>query len=548
MTLGNEQPLDNAEEIIERFGGIRPMATKMDVPVTTVQGWKKRNVIPGNRRDDVVDAAARNNIDLSGLVVSAPPANANVSQFHRPSDSAPPLRKREWQDHDDLMSAIKESEQKAITTSVWTAAALIAVAIGAGVLFLWPHAEKKIEQNEQQIAALNNDVNALDQEVKDVNMRASFLKKIVPEDMQQRLDELQMQASNLQNTMAQLAERATTVTDQVVGPEAGSLSDRIAVLEQQFATMTGAQGMTDLAGKIRQLEQSAAGQTQLSGAMAELQGIVDNLDTRVSSIDQELERTSQSGESALGQTLDGVSGQDMKAAAMLIAFSQLRDSLNRQAPFEEDLQLLRNLVGEDNPEMIEALDRLAPQAENGILTSEGLSNEFRGLAGDVVVSSLKGEDISVMDKIKTRLSGMFSIKKDGELVGGTPTQTLVDQAQRQLDTGDVQGAIATLQSLEGPAAETAQPFIQEAQASVAANQVQQMLQQLILSKVGGTLGATIRTKVAPVIDQTMGAVQNPSQGMVMEAPAVQPQIEPHSFGGAGSQGGGFRGLSPGDSQ
>lgn len=55
----------NAGEIIERFGGIRPMATKMNVPVTTVQGWKKRNVIPGNRLGDVMAAARSNNIDLS---------------------------------------------------------------------------------------------------------------------------------------------------------------------------------------------------------------------------------------------------------------------------------------------------------------------------------------------------------------------------------------------------------------------------------------------------------------------------------------------------
>ena len=57
--------LQNASEIIERFGGIRPMAAKIDTPVTTVQGWKKRNVIPATRRADVLKAAKDNNIDLS---------------------------------------------------------------------------------------------------------------------------------------------------------------------------------------------------------------------------------------------------------------------------------------------------------------------------------------------------------------------------------------------------------------------------------------------------------------------------------------------------
>ncbi|HRQ83255.1 MAG TPA: hypothetical protein PKZ97_19240, partial [Azospirillaceae bacterium] len=40
------------ERVIERFGGIRPMAAKLDAPVTTVQGWKKRGAIPPARHDD----------------------------------------------------------------------------------------------------------------------------------------------------------------------------------------------------------------------------------------------------------------------------------------------------------------------------------------------------------------------------------------------------------------------------------------------------------------------------------------------------------------
>ena len=54
MSQEDLDALKNASVIIERFGGIRPMAAKVGAPVTTVQGWKKRDVIPGTRRDDVV--------------------------------------------------------------------------------------------------------------------------------------------------------------------------------------------------------------------------------------------------------------------------------------------------------------------------------------------------------------------------------------------------------------------------------------------------------------------------------------------------------------
>jgi hypothetical protein len=60
-----EQTLD-AIRIIELFGGIRPMATKIDVAVTTVQGWKNRGVIPESRREAIEAAAIEHNVDLNG--------------------------------------------------------------------------------------------------------------------------------------------------------------------------------------------------------------------------------------------------------------------------------------------------------------------------------------------------------------------------------------------------------------------------------------------------------------------------------------------------
>ena len=63
--------IKNASEIIERFGGIRPMAGKIDVAVTTVQGWKKRNTIPGARRKMILEAAQAHDIDLSDILAEA---------------------------------------------------------------------------------------------------------------------------------------------------------------------------------------------------------------------------------------------------------------------------------------------------------------------------------------------------------------------------------------------------------------------------------------------------------------------------------------------
>ena len=66
-TLENQDAASlDAVEVIRRFGGIRPMAAKLGVPVTTVQGWKTRGRIPDNRRQFVLDAAATQDVDLLG--------------------------------------------------------------------------------------------------------------------------------------------------------------------------------------------------------------------------------------------------------------------------------------------------------------------------------------------------------------------------------------------------------------------------------------------------------------------------------------------------
>ncbi|CAO3372424.1 carph-isopro domain-containing protein [Azospirillum argentinense] len=83
------------ERIIERFGGIRPMAHKLDIPVTTVQGWKKRGAIPLARHADLRASAAKHRIKLSEADLeaatpsedrNAPDAAASVTPL--PSDAA----------------------------------------------------------------------------------------------------------------------------------------------------------------------------------------------------------------------------------------------------------------------------------------------------------------------------------------------------------------------------------------------------------------------------------------------------------------------------
>ena len=53
-----------AAPLIQCFGGIRPMAAKLGVAVSTVQGWKQRDAIPVGRLGNIEAAAAEHDIAL----------------------------------------------------------------------------------------------------------------------------------------------------------------------------------------------------------------------------------------------------------------------------------------------------------------------------------------------------------------------------------------------------------------------------------------------------------------------------------------------------
>ncbi len=47
-----------ADRIIEKLGGLRPASRLLGFEnPSTVQGWKKRGLVPAHRQQDVIDAA-----------------------------------------------------------------------------------------------------------------------------------------------------------------------------------------------------------------------------------------------------------------------------------------------------------------------------------------------------------------------------------------------------------------------------------------------------------------------------------------------------------
>ncbi len=510
-TKTRKAPLENAEEIIDRFGGIRPAATKLGAAVTTVQGWKDRGRIPAARRQEILDAAAENGIDLSDLFGEAEPVSAVLEPepelepepvvLTPEKPAAPPYRERLREESREgarsekafdknIMDEINAVQGQAVAQSSWISAIFVILAVGAGAYILWP-AKQTLDNHQAALARLESEVETLNGRVGQVEgevdvieeERSSFLGGLIPESVEQRYSELKEQSRAVQEELGAMIKRAEEVGlgAGVIGADDGSFEARVARLEEQMEALGGSPEFAGLVGRINLFRGSVAGEAQIDAAFDTLKEIAGGS----ADLESDLAQLREEKDGALGQMIEGVDNEDLQAAAMLIGFSKFRRTLNRDGkPFEDDLQVLLKIVPEENTALRGALVRLAPHAQSGVLTPEGLSKEFKTLAGDAVMASLQGEDVSIKDKAKARLNEVLQVSKDGELVTGTDTQAKVAKVDHLLEQGDIASALGELEQMSGPEADLLKPFMAKAQETM---QVQDARQMIDLFLAGGIL-------------------------------------------------------------
>lgn len=542
-----EQAIEDAIEVIERFGGIRPMAKKMGVAVTTVQGWKKRNVIPGNRRPRVLEAATEHSIDLSDLLEDtssvtelptqeAPAQESSVGianeNHQETTQEAPEPQPQERittprpqasafsaERHAGLDQKLALTERRAIKKSTWINAGLLVVGLIAVATILFGGSD------DQRINSLEEDVTEIRQDVSDVKDQQSFLTTLIPENLDERINQIQEQAIEAQQKVNQAIATAEVISTDVFGEDGGTTIERAQKLNTHVKDLTGIDlgsylGLEQLMQKFSALAQTQAGQDQLNQTMEELNAVFSTFQGSAESFDlTEQLQLAQENMPALNETFEDVPPEDLKAAALLLGMSQFRKSLNRdRTDFSSDLQVLKTIVGESDPELSASIDRLAPYSEQGVLTTDGLTNEFKTIAGDVIVASIKGEDVSIEDQIKGRIGEVLQVEKDGELLVGNDTQIKVNKAGDLLEQGDLASAVSLIEELDGPAAQAIAPWLKEAKATLGAQSLQNVLSNKIstnsIPSIGGGL---IRDKTGSTnIYVPKNSIQNSVQKSIEE--------------------------------
>lgn len=552
MSAQKRQPIDNAEAIIELFGGIRPMATKTGIAVTTVQGWKKRGVIPATRKQALIESARKHQVDLSGFIADAPAVDQSgdlqkdvqedAKQVSSHTDSADGEIQSEEISYEgisqdgvevkssdtrtesnsardeaiDVPASLEiandtgdteadekkthsytslsvESERRVITKSVAIAMTLLALFVGVLAAVFWPQ-YKNLEERAARVNSLEAEIYEMSNNLQNVKEEQSNFKGLVSENWSEELAGLKRQLKDVgqfANQKVQVATQKVQAASNFVKSET-PLDERVTRLQSYVSEVAAESNIfAALMPRFEGLSQSLNGQEILNDSSSALLGVFQNSEGQDDSYLNGVIDSARSKNAALQQTLGNVPQSELKAAAMLLAMTQMRSALKRpEQSFDSDLQLLMKMVDDDNVELRSSLEKIAPHARSGVLSAGGLTSELQVVAGDVVSASLRGEDVSLSDKVSARFNDILQLEKDGELVTGTQTQADVHKAQQLFEGGQWQEAIDFLNAqLDSNELKPLKPWIERVQGAISARDLQRTLEQAIELNFGdGLLG------------------------------------------------------------
>lgn len=471
----------NAEHVIEQFGGIRPMAQKLGIAVSTVQGWKTRNHIPENRWQDVRAAAAASDITLDedasaddtsesedqSSGVESPWSDEKSSEIVDASDEMSadePMKESEAtssESKDDTPPSSSDSPAKTSPDSKSSVAvpppavktsrsgsggwalffALVALA-GIATRGYWgPAVDPKVE------AHLTNFFGP------PVKQQASAVEETIQTDLVRTQEVMAAMLKRLEDIEA----RATALDGSFQGDAVSSVSidavnDRITALEDRLdsAPAVTEDGNVDLAAlesalsALRERMQSLDGKADASIETFQLD--INTFGDRLAAIGDDLEASDtlvMSLRQRLLQLEDAPGNPAVGSSALVLAVGQLETIADTGAPFADALPGLTELA-KDDAEILAQINSLKDASWTGVSTISTLSARFSDIAAIVDAAETSAVDGDWVDESLAALQSVVSVRRLDE----APDAPAASKAEVALARGDLAGAVAAVSPYE----------------------------------------------------------------------------------------------------
>jgi len=440
------------ESLIERFGGLRPMAGKLEIPVTTIQGWKKRGVVPLNRLADVRIAAQRHEIQLdeaelavlgwtdalastaakSPAAVPTPPGG-DLATVAIPPVVIPPAE-------------IPPASISLTTPSLPSASVTSSSPTGEGV----PSAATATRAtNPRGLNAHANSGRQSGQSGRDAWAVLSVGGAVVA-----------LIAAGIAVT-APLWLGPTEVVPQAPA----ALQTRLGDLETKLSRVALDRGVApaELEKRVDQLEAA------LTRVGSDQSTILADLSTRLVALEKGLPMITQKS---------GGFSPVLPTVTTLLALTALRATLATGSPFQAELVSVE-LSSSNDPSLYQALQQISERAATGIATADWLSERFPATARAVLRTTTADNPLAgIADQAMGLLSALAPpLYRLTTALDSGSVRSILDHTDAWLMAGDLPRAVEQLSSLSGPAAEAAAPWLAEARARVAAERARAVLGQ-----------------------------------------------------------------------
>jgi hypothetical protein len=279
----------------------------------------------------------------------------------------------------------------------------------------------------------------------------------VPQEVVDRLAKLEQQAAQPRSATLppDVAERLQRLEQQSAQPRQvelpQDLAERLKRIEERVVTPP-----RELLDRITQLEQRPTADPNAARGAAEearrLAGTVQSLEQRLTALDQR-----ERAEATVDRT----------DQALFIAVTQLRQAVGTARPYASELGAVTALSRE-RPEITDALAPLKASAAKGVPTLTLLTQQFAVAANDIVRAERAPPSDNIGDQVMAKLSSLVSVRRVGKGAVEQGAEAAVAAAEQALAEGDLGAAVAALETLQGPAAEAAKPWLEQARARLAA--------------------------------------------------------------------------------
>ncbi|MEE3625864.1 hypothetical protein UCD39_18060 [Nitrospirillum sp. BR 11752] len=521
--LGQAGANPQVDAIVERFGGIRPMAAKLGIPVTTVQGWKKRGHIPPNRRADLEAAATRLGIPLTAAeldavmgapeVPAAPAAPAVIAlpgavepraEGHAVPSPAPslpeaPKPQPERPEPPRLEAFRAEPPRASASTSSPADSPRPDSSRTETPRMEIPKADAIRRDPPRPAAppprrgggavsalALLLSLGALGAGGWSLYRSGSLDPWLVRAGLapgasaSAALPTPSAEQAGVEATLAEMARRLSAAAQ-----HQQALEQEVADLKAKLAAAPASPEAPSADGAPA----SAAPDPALAARLEQMTDQFNRLTERQRALEQALAQSAQQREELSGR-LAAQTAAAGRGQALLVATNQLQAALMSGRPYGVELSAVRGLAPEDDT-LRQALDRLAQSQATGLAGPVALREGFDRAAAAAQRAAQVPEGADWLETLWGRLKALVTIRrKDGRLEGNAP-DAVVSRAGAALDRGDIGTAVAEMSALSGPpaAAPEVQAWLRDAQARLSADEAMARLSRRAVSDVQAGLPA-----------------------------------------------------------